>query len=245
MVSEHDGGSLPPPPPPPDLVAATGPVRPIAGLTTLVSIAVASVAVLGVLFSLINETALDEARQFLAGTIDEDTFVAAYGAGLTVQLVQSLAQLIAGISVIVWMHRLVTNHHAIGRVGKWRPAWAIGGWFVPPLILYVIPFLMFREIWRASDPDATDWRQAPVAPVVTWWFILFGIAPVLFVVAQGIDGLGGLGTGAEAVARQAIDQRLTIWGSSLLNLGAAIAMIVMARALAERQRRLLSTGHGR
>lgn len=237
-VSTSDGASLPPPPPPPGLVVDSGPVRPVAGLTTAVSILVIAVAVLGVLFALINELAIDDARAFLAGTLDEDRFVDAYGPGLTIQLVQSLAQLAAGITVIVWMHRLVNNHRAIGRVGRWGSGWAIGGWFVPPLVLYVIPFLMFREIWRASDPENSEWRRGPVAPVVTWWFALFGVMPIAFVAAQGIDGLGGLGTGAEAVARQAIDQRTTIWGSALLNLAAAIAMVIMSRAIADRHRRL-------
>jgi predicted secreted protein len=210
-----------------------------------VTILVSTVGLLGVIFALINESNIDEARSFLAGSLEEDRFVEAYGPALTVQLVQSLAQLAAGITVIVWMHRLVTNHAAIGRVGKWKPAWAIGGWFVPPLVLYVIPYLMFREIWRASDPDSDDWRNSPVAPVVTWWFVLFGVLPLVFVVAQGINGLGGLGTGAEAVASQAVDQRSTIWGASLLSLAAALSMVKLARQLSERHRTLLNQSDGR
>ncbi|MDA2944733.1 MAG: DUF4328 domain-containing protein [Actinomycetota bacterium] len=247
-MTDRDGGlPLPPPPPPPDLIAGagSGPVRPISGLTTTLSILVSVVGVLGVLFAAINETALDEARSFLIGSLDEDRFVEAYGPALTIQLVQSLAQLTAGITVIVWMHRLVTNHRAVGRVGRWRPGWAIGGWFAPPLVLYVIPFLMFREIWRASDPDSDDWQNSPVAPVVTWWFVLFGALPLVFVAAQGIDGLGGLGTGAEAVATQAIDQRSTIWGSAVLNMAAAVAMVAMARRIADRHRRLVGERNGR
>lgn len=218
----------------------SGPIRPIAGLTTAVTVLISAVAILGVLFAVINETAIDEAQAFLAGTLDEDQFVEAYGPGLTLQLVQSLAQLAAGITTIIWMHRLVTNHAAVGRPGRWRPAWAIGGWFVPPLVLYIIPFLMFREIWRASTPDREDWQNSPVSPVVTWWFVLFGVLPLAAVIAQGIDGFGGLGTGAQAIAEQAVEQRATIWGSSLLALGAAVAMVVMARQIADRHRQLIS-----
>ena len=45
----------------------------------------------------------------------------------------------------------------------------IFGWMLPPFVLYVIPFLVLRELWKASDPtDANDpesWRSStPTTP---------------------------------------------------------------------------------
>jgi hypothetical protein len=98
---------------------------------------------------------------------------------------------------------------------------------------------MLRELWRASsDEPGADWRRAPVSPLVTAWFVLFGIAPLAFVAIQGLNGLNGLGTGAEAVARQIVDDGGVLWGSSLLALAAAVVFVRLVGELTTRHRRL-------
>ena len=59
---------------------------------------------------------------------------------------------------MIWMYRMAANHRALQRNGTWAPGWAIGGWFLPPGGLYIIPFLMFRELWKASDPNGPGRR---------------------------------------------------------------------------------------
>ena len=55
---------------------------------------------------------------------------------------------------MIWMFKMAKNVRALGRQGlRYAPGWAIGGWFVPPCVLYVVPWLMFRELWKASDPE--------------------------------------------------------------------------------------------
>jgi hypothetical protein len=234
-----------PPPPPPDLIApaataaAGGPLRRISGLATAIRFLVPATALLGVLFAVLTAASADEARAFLDGTLSEEAFIESYGPGLTLQLGQTLTQLAAGITTILWMHRLAANTVALGRAGTWRPGWAIGGWFVPPFILYVIPFLMLRELWRANDDTPTaEWRRGPVSPLVTVWFGLFGVAPLAFVAIQGVNGLNGLGTGAEAIARQVVDDGAVLWGSSLLALAAAVVFSRLVTELTNRHRRL-------
>ena len=238
-----------PPPPPPDLLAPAptqaitgGPLRRISGLATAVRILVPMTALLGVVFAAMTTASVDEARAFLDGTITEEAFVEAYGPGLTLQLAQTFTQLGAGITTILWMFRLAANHVALGRPGTWRPGWAVGGWFLPPFILYVIPFLMLRELWRASTSEhGVDWRRGPVSPLITGWFVLFGVAPLAFVAIQGINGLNGLGTGAEAIARQVVDDGGVLWGSSLLALAAAAVFVRLVGDLSARHRRLAAT----
>jgi hypothetical protein len=233
-----------PPPPPPDLIAGAplvggGPLRRVSGLATAIRFLVPATALLGVVFAAMTSASADEARAFLDGTLTEEAFIEAYGPGLTLQLAQTLTQLAAGVTTILWMQRLAANTVALGRPGTWRPGWAIGGWFVPPFILYVIPFLMLRELWRAStDEPGADWRRAPVSPLVTVWFVLFGLAPLAFVAIQGVNGLNGLGTGAEAVARQIVDDGGILWGSSLLALAAAVVFVRLSGELTARHRRL-------
>ncbi len=251
MTDQPDrSADAPVPPPPPDLLAPApvgtgGPLRRISGLATAVRILVPVTALLGVLFAAMTSASVDEARAFLDGTLTEEAFVEAYGPGLTLQLAQTLTQLAAGVTTIVWMHRLAANHVALGRPGTWRPGWAIGGWFLPPFILYVIPFLMLRELWRASTSEhGVDWRRGPVSPLITGWFVLFGVAPLIFVAVQGVNGLNGLGTGAEAIARQVVDDGAVLWGSSLLALAAAAVFMRLVGDLSARHQRLVATTGG-
>jgi hypothetical protein len=99
-MDEATEGSTPlPPPPPSGLVGYEVATKPLNGLFTTISVLIPITAGLGLLFALLNELALDDARSFLAGAISETEFVASYGPGLTLQLAQTLTQLGAGISV--------------------------------------------------------------------------------------------------------------------------------------------------
>jgi hypothetical protein len=163
-------------------------------------------------------------------------------------LVQLAATVAAFVLVVLVMFRLAANHRKLGRTGTWAPGWAIGGWFLPPLVIYVIPYLMFRELWKASDPDASSdtdsWKQGPVSPMVTLWWVLYGLVPLGLIFAQGAGSVGGGGftSTTDALAETVEEQfALTLVGS-LLTLAAAIVFIAMLRGLVARHRRL--TGEG-
>ena len=90
---------------------------------------------------------------------------------------------------IIWLYRVVSNHRAIGRDTRWGPGWAIGGWFVPPIVVYAVPMLVLRESWQAADPAVPPgddrWRRNPVNPLVYVWWVLYGLVPIIFLVAGG------------------------------------------------------------
>ena len=190
-------------------------------------------ALLGVAYAVMNALAVDDARAYLDGVTTEDDFIGAYGGALTVQLLQTLSQVAAGVLSVLWMFRVTSNHRDIGRDSFWGPAWAVAGWFVPPLILYVIPFLVLRQMWKASE-SGPDWRSSRVPPVIGIWFLLYGIAPLAIVAAQGFGGMGGVGAGTDAVAELVVDQQSAIWGAGALGVLGAAAWIVMVRAITER-----------
>ena len=58
---------------------------------------------------------------------------------------------------------------------------------MPPLIVYAVPMLVLRESWKASDPAVPPgddgWRQSAVNPIVYVWWALYGLAPIVFLVA--------------------------------------------------------------
>lgn len=241
MDAASEGSTPLPPPPPSGLVSGDYAIKPLGGLVTAISVLVPITAGLGLLFALLNELSLNDARLFLAGSISETEFVNSYGPGLTLQLAQTLTQLGAGISVIVWMRRLASHHEQIGRTSTWKPAWAVGGWFVPPLIFYVIPFLMFRELWKATDQRTESWTTSPSSPLITGWFITFGIFPTGLAIGQWLDRSPLLGSGATAMAETAINQRLIIWGSALASVASAALFVVFARQLTRRHEALLKS----
>ena len=138
------------------------------GLTTWIVVLTAIVGVVGVASTLVSRLAVDEARDFLADRIDEDDFLEAYAPSLLLGFVQGAAMIALVVLTMVWMYRVASNHRALQRNGTWAPGWAIGGWFLPPGALYIIPYLMFRELWKASDPavPAGDqrWKENRVSP---------------------------------------------------------------------------------
>jgi hypothetical protein len=86
------------------------------------------------------------------------------------------------------MYRIATNVRAFGRQTTWHPLFSIFGWFLPPFFLYVIPLLVLREQWKASDPAADDgtesWKRSPDNPLLWGWFVFYGLLPFVFFVAQ-------------------------------------------------------------
>ena len=92
--------------------------------------------------------------------------------GLGVEAWVAISIGIAAIPWLLWQFRAHANLRALGVSGlKYSPGWAVGWWFVP-FANIVVPFLVMRELWKASDPDASslDWigRRA-TALLGLWW----------------------------------------------------------------------------
>ena len=100
----------------------------------------------------------------------------------------ALAQLVALIATAIffirWIHRAYKNLLELGTPDlRFKPGWAIGGWFVPILNLWR-PKQIVNDTWRATDPGldpdaAGTWRLRDVPGwVALWWgaFLLSGLA---------------------------------------------------------------------
>ena len=162
----------------------------------------------------------------------------------SVQLLVSVATLATGVLTIIWMFRIANNVRAFGRATTWSPLFAIFGWFLPPLILYIIPFLVLRELWKASEPtvvDGTDsWKRTPDNPLLWVWFVLFGLLPaVLFAVQIGSFAAGGVPTGdIESVAESLDEFGAVGWLTAVLIVAAAIVWMRFVRQFTQRHKRL-------
>ena len=202
LLYVSDAGSTPPPPPPPNLtpppgyagyeptLAAAVSLRRIQGLRTAIVILLGFYIIGGLVAVFATPVAADAAQKYLDSartSTDEDDFLASVA--------------ITGIAGFITVARVDRDPRAVDDLAvpdrrqppgdrppaDWAPGWAIGGWFLPPLVVYVIPMLVLRESWKASDaavpPGDDRWRQIPVNPIVYVWWVLYGLAPIVFIVA--------------------------------------------------------------
>jgi hypothetical protein len=59
----------------------------------------------------------------------------------------AVAWLVIFVLLINWAWRATKNLQNWGAAMKWRPGWAVGGWFVP-VGMFWIPYQVIRDAWR-------------------------------------------------------------------------------------------------
>lgn len=223
------------------------PLKRVGGVTTAAIVLVAVSALVAVLTVLVGQTFSDEAETYLADGMSGTEFIEEVAPYLLLTLLQGAVSIAAAVLVIIWMFRIAKNHRTLRRVGTWGPGWAIGGWFLPPL-LYIIPTLMFRELWKASDPDVPvggDWKSGRTSPLIWVWFVLYSLVPVILLFAQGGDTLGSLGGSEDQLAEQLTGSQTSVVIATAVTIAGAAAFIALARALTSRHRRLIGESPGR
>lgn len=242
----------PPPPPPPNLIAPAGytgytaspmatlPLKRIGKLGGGSMILVGLASMFGALTVIVSQTMTDEADRFINGDSSSEDFISAISPYLLLTFVQGALVIASVVLVMIWMFRIASNHRALQRGATWGPGWAIGGWFLPPL-LYIIPTLMYRELWRASDPDVPiggDWKSRPVSPLVMLWFLTYSLIPLGLMFAQTDTVLSGLGGSDDQLAQQITGDQSLVVASTAITLVAAAVFIAFARQLTARHQRL-------
>jgi Domain of unknown function (DUF4328) len=184
--------------PPPGFVAYGGPGAFSGQFQGVGRIAKAIVVLLWVwlplqLLAIFDQVRLSrEAEKFLDRTITEDEFRDTVS--VNPSSIIGLVVIPIAVLTMIWMFRMAANLRKLGRTGQtWAPGWGIAAWFVPPCIVYAVPWLMFKELWKGSDPAIAPgdphWKQGQVAPLITVWWVLYGLVPLLgFFSAAGIAG---------------------------------------------------------
>lgn len=181
----------------------------------------------------------DSATDFLEGRSTESEFRDAIGAFTAVSLLTSVALLAGAVLVMIWMYRMAANIRAFDVSTTWHPLFAVFGWFLPPFALYIIPFLMLRELWRKSAPSASAGNalvsshspsQSNENPLLWVWFVIFGLLPALLFVIQADSFFDGFtATDMEAAAESLQDSSTTGLISSLGTAVAAVVWIMFVR----------------
>ena len=252
------GGGAIPPPPPPNLIAPAGytgytaspmgsvPLKRVGGIGRASMIVVALAAIFAALTVVTSQTMTDEAEAFLAGDTPSDDFIESIAPYLLLSFVQGAVVIASMVLVMIWMFRIAANHRTLHRGATWGPGWAIGGWFLPPL-LYIIPTLMFSEMWRASDPDVPiggEWKSRPVSPLIWVWFVVYSLVPIGLMFAQTDSVLSGFGGSDDELAKQISGDQGIVMVGTAITLVAAVVFIAFARALTNRHQHLTGEATG-
>ena len=235
------GGYHAPPPPgytaygaPND--ATVGSLRKIGGLSKALVILMMVFVPLQLLSVASVFTVRDKAREYLAGDITARQFTDSQA---NVGILAGLLIIPIAVLTILIMYRMADNLRAIGRTGAtWKPGWGIAGWFCPPFAVYAIPWLMFRELWKGSDPQIPphdpSWKRGPVAPIVTVWWVLYGLVPL-----AGFATSAGFVTSFNNFSTRKLAQRIDDFWAINAVLAAVLAVcgvvyLVMIRQLSAR-----------
>jgi hypothetical protein len=239
---------LPPPgqaPPPPGYVGygqaqgAFSPLRNVGGLATAITVLLVILVPLELLNILFTFPARDKAQDYIDGVVSKKEFEDALVGTIAAASGVGLITLATFVLTIIWMYRMAKNLQALNRQGTFGPGWAIAGWFTPPCVLYVVPYLMLRELWRGSQAGNADWRRNPVSPVVHLWWVFFGLLPLVTLVGTRRLTIGSMrNDDAVDAAKNIVDNfGLQIFGGAV-PAAAAVLFIVLVRQLTAMHRRL-------
>ena len=253
LLFVSDAGSTPPPPPPPNLTPPPGyagyeptlagamTLKRIHGLRTAILILLGVYAIGALISVAVTPAAVDAAEEYLEsarGSSDEDELLESVAVTGIAGFLTVAATIAIVVLSIIWLYRVVGNHRAIGRNTSWSSGWAIGGWFVPPLVVYAVPMLVLRESWKASDPAVEPgderWRQSPVNPIVYVWWVLYGLAPIVFIVAGVTFETSGFGQNADELAESLRDGQGFTMAQGVVGFLSAVAWALLVRGLSAR-----------
>lgn len=146
-----------------------------------------------------------------------------------------LGPLVAATAFVTWLYQARRNAARLGGVPEWAPAWAVGGWFIPVAGL-VIPYLVVRDVWRATGPTS----QPP--PVGWWWASVLGTVLLngLIWLYRVITSDGGIFEGT-ALDTRTVAYPLWTAGTAMLVVTAFLSARVLLR-ITEAQQRTAEAG---
>lgn len=240
----------PPPPPPPSFTpppgyvayggagAAQGGFARIGGLAKAL-VAVSALSAVTTLVTVAIQYGLrsDAATYLTDQTFDFKSKLSTY---LLISGFGGIVSIAGLVLTAIWSFRIAKNLVGLGRPGQsFRAGSTIPVALLGSCTLGILPFLMWREFWRGSDPAAsnfdTSWKKAPYATVLTLYFAFTLAAEVLGFTAGSIGDVGKVSNNATLqVAKTLHNHFPAIAGPALLQAGSLIAFIVFVRQLAAR-----------
>jgi hypothetical protein len=243
---------LPPPPPPSNMApppgyvayggygAVGGNFQKIGGLTKWLVGLMAATMVAQLISLLVQLSLRSSANDYLNDSISNSDFtddVATYGLVVLLLSAVAIAQLVV---LIIWTFRMAKNHVLLGRTPQsFSAGWTIAINILGGCTLGIVNFLMWREMWKASDPEAAPgdptWKQRAVSPLIAIQLAIT-LSGVVAGVALGLTGVGGFGGRSNNTdLAENLDGKLGIVVlAGLLSVAGAAVFLMLVRQLAAR-----------
>jgi hypothetical protein len=203
------------------------------GIAAVLVISFCLVILVDVIAAVIDIQRIDLLGRVISGdsyTLEEVD--ASDNAFATVGTFQVIAFIGTAVVFLIWIYRVSKNLKPLGSQNqKYSPGWAIG-WFFIPFANWVLPFLVTKEIWKASDPkamDAESWRSTSVSPIVPAWWALYVVASIGGYIVVRI-ALGGGET-----ATDLLNQTWAWVIADVLEIPAAVLAILVVWGITSRQ----------
>jgi len=213
----------------------------IGGVARWAMILAAVTGVASLVNAFVSANLASRAQDYLDGKISEDAFLDANSVAPIGQIFSTAPMVAAGVFAMIWMFRMSKNARTLGRATTFAPVFAVVGWFLPPF-LFVVPLLVLRELWKASDPKtppgADGWRASGENPLLYVWFLLYGVIPAVltvFTVSSVLDATLNLDTDTDSIAEvtASTSAPLLILGG-FVSLAAAAVWVVVVKRLTDR-----------
>jgi hypothetical protein len=233
--------------PPPGYVAYGTPVayggrfRPIGGLTKALVI-LTIITVVGSILSLIAQLALRDDALLLRRDADItlDEFADKLGPYIAATAIAGLVGFAALIVQIIWTFRIAKNMEVLGREGRtFSPGATIAINILGGCTLGILPYFMWRELWKGSDPESPagdpNWKQRAVGPIVHTWLV----TNLLTVLVAGGLGVGNaftrVSTNSDSTIAKQLDDRLPlVIAAAVMSIITAVVVLGLVRQLAAR-----------
>ena len=128
-------------------------------------------------------------------------------------VLQFLLFLVCAVVTLRWIYVANVNARAMGASDMMvSPGWA-AGWFFVPLMNLFMPFVMMRELWKASSRPS-DWQMEAASPAILGWWVLW--------IASGVFGVISFATALEKAGAQSAE--LFVFASDAAFAGAALLL---------------------
>lgn len=157
-------------------------------------------------------------------------------------LLQVAAILIAAIPFLLWFRRAYRNLGALGiRTLRFKPGWAVGGWFVPFLGL-ARPKSIANDIWRATDPTLPPDVDKPpegghVSPLLNLWWAAYVLTGFLYGSGNELDRRPSIDEVLSQAERYAVADAVSV-------LAGVLAILVVRRMTDRMHRRAAAVSTG-
>ncbi len=222
----------------------TGALKRIRGISLAVVILTGIAAAGSILAVVLSAGVTTDAQNYLNGDLSDEEFQSIVNPIVAAQSAVGVVTLATFVLTAIWMYRVASNIRTFQRRTTWSPLFGIFGWMLPPGFLYIIPLLMLRELWKASDPtnpaDTETWRTSTKENPLLWtWFVAYGVLPIILLAFT----VGSLLDSFTSNALESTAEGLDSFGpvnviAPIGNVVAAAAWIMFVRQLTARHTQL-------